>query len=296
MDHDSYQPLEAGWVIRTSRIERPSLSAHPIEQRRNSMDLELMGKRALVCGASKGIGRAAAARLAAEGAQVTLVARSLAGLESVAEEISAATGRPVACIAADLGTALGRAHVIATCPETDILVTNAGAPQRFAGYEGLSRDDWDGWMDAHFFSAWDLIQAYTAGMRLRRFGRVVNLTANFIKFPQVNAGHSHAARLALAGAIASLVRELVPFNVTINSVLAGLVDTEALRNALGARAQSRNVPYETVEAEVIKTCPAGRLASAREMGDLVVMLAAAQMGFVTGQNIVSDGGAYQGLF
>jgi 3-oxoacyl-[acyl-carrier protein] reductase len=133
-------------------------------------------------------------------------------------------------------------------------------------------------------------------MSRRRFGRVVNISANFIKFPQVSAGHSHAARLALAGAIAALVREVVKHNVTINSILPGLIDTDALRGALRERAEKRNVPYETIVAEVVKGCPAGRIADPAEAADLVAMLASAQMGFVTGQNIVNDGGAYAGLF
>jgi 3-oxoacyl-[acyl-carrier protein] reductase len=112
----------------------------------------------------------------------------------------------------------------------------------------------------------------------------------------VGVGQTHAARLALAGAIASLVREVAPYNVTINSVLPGLVETPALKNALTGRAESRGVPYEEVEKDVRLRCAANRLAKPEELGDLIVMLCAAQMGYLTGQNVVSDGGAYQGLF
>ncbi len=260
------------------------------------MDLGLAGRRAIVCAGSKGMGRAAAHRLAAEGASIVLVARTEETLAQAAGEIAKATGATVEHFATDLTKPEGRAALIAAHGDPDVLVTSPGVPQRNAAYQEMTRADWDWWFDAHFHSAIDLIYAYTPGMCERRFGRVVNISANFIKFPQVGVGHSHAARLALAGAIASLVREVAPFNVTINSVLPGLIDTEALRASLSARAQSRGVPYEDVEAEVCKRTAAGRLASPQEAGDLIAMLCAAQMGYVTGQNIVNDGGAYEGLF
>jgi 3-oxoacyl-[acyl-carrier protein] reductase len=237
-----------------------------------------------------------ALRLAREGADLTLAARSAESLTRSADSIRTQTGRSVDWVAADLTTPAGRAAVVAARPDADILVTHSGVPQRFADFNSLERADWLWWLDAHFFSALELIQAYVPGMSRRRFGRVVNISANFIKFPQVSAGHSHAARLALAGAIAALVREVVKHNVTINSILPGLIDTDALRRALRERAEKRKVPYETIVAEVVKGCPAGRIADPAEVADLVAMLASAQMGFVTGQNIVNDGGAYAGLF
>jgi 3-oxoacyl-[acyl-carrier protein] reductase len=260
------------------------------------LDIGVRNRRAVVCGGSSGIGRAAALRLSGEGALVTLVARNADKLAEAAGAISGASGTAVEYFATDLTAAAGRAALVAAHPMADILVTNCGVPQRFASFQSLSRADWEWWFEAHFFSAIDVIQAYLPGMMQRKFGRIVNVSVSFIKFPQVNAGHSHAARLALAGAIASLVREAAPHNVTINSVLPGLIDTEALRAALRERAESRNVAYETVVAEVSARCAAGRLADPQEAGDLIAMLAAAQMGYVTGQNIINDGGTFQGLF
>src|SRR6202041_80281 len=132
------------------------------------------------------------------------------------------------------------------------------------------------WLEAHFYSAIELIYAYAPGMMDRKFGRMLNISANFIKFPQVNAGHSHAARLALAGAIASLVRDVAPRDGTINTALPGLVDREALRPALRDRAEKRGVSYESVVAEVCTRCAAGRVADPQEVGDLIAMLSAAQ--------------------
>jgi 3-oxoacyl-[acyl-carrier protein] reductase len=260
------------------------------------MNLGISGRAAVVCGGSRGISYAAAYRLASEGASVTLVARTEATLRAAADRIGGETGAAVTFVACDLVTTAGRAALLEARPQADILVTNAGVPQRFASFQSLKRADWDEWLEAHFYSAIELIYAYAPGMMERKFGRIVNVSANFVKFPQVNAGHSHAARLALAGAIASLVREVAPHNVSINSVLPGLVDTDALRTALRDRAEKRGVSYESVVAEVCTRCAAGRLADPQEVGDLIAMLSASQMGYVTGQNIVNDGGSYQGVF
>jgi 3-oxoacyl-[acyl-carrier protein] reductase len=260
------------------------------------MDLGIKGKVAIVCGGSRGISYAAAFRLASEGAQVTLVARTPSKLEAAADAISTATNTNVSFVATELTSPAGRAALIDARPEADILVTNAGVPQRSKSFQTLTRNDWDRWFEAHFYSAIELIYAYVPGMMKRKFGRIVNVSVNFIKFPQINVGHSHAARLALAGAIASLVREVAPHNVSINSVLPGLVNTEALQSALRERAEAQNVSYEAVAAEVCARTAAGRISDPQESGDLIAMLASAQMGYVTGQNIINDGGAYQGIF
>jgi 3-oxoacyl-[acyl-carrier protein] reductase len=260
------------------------------------MDIGVSGRKAIVCGGSQGMGRAAARRLSLEGADVVLVARTRETLAGAAEAISQESGVAVNYFAADLTSAEDRAALVAAHSAADILITNAGVPQRPIAYQQLTREDWIWWFDAHFLSAIELIHAYAAGMSERRFGRIVNVSANFIKFPQTGVGHSHAARLALAGAIASLVRELAPHNVTINSVLPGLIDTDALRAALAGRAAAKGVAYEEIVRETSARCAANRLADPQEAGDLIVMLCAAQMGYVTGQNIVNDGGAYQGLF
>jgi len=260
------------------------------------VDLGLRGRHAIVCGGSSGIGRAGAHRLAAEGATVTLVARSEDKLAAAAADIAASSGAAIDYVAVDLTTRDGRERLLAERPVADILIANAGVPQRFISFQSLTKADWDWWFEAHFFSALDLIHGYAPGMMERKFGRIVNISVNFIKFPQVNAGHSHAARLALAGAIASLTREVAAHNVTVNSILPGLIDTPALRQALTDRAASRGVAFDLVLAEVCQRAAAGRLSTVEEAGDLIAMFCAAQMGYVTGQNIINDGGAFQGLF
>jgi len=260
------------------------------------MDLGIRDKRAIVCAASKGIGRAAAFSLAREGVDVTLVARSRDELSAAAAEIASATGTDADYFVGDLTSARDREGLVAFRPRADILIASPGVPQRFAEFSTMSREERQWWMEAHYYSMIELIQAYLPGMVEQRFGRIVNISVNFIKFPQVNAGHSHAARLALAGAIAAVVREVAPHNVALNSILPGLINTDALRASLSGRAKEQGVTYEQVAAGVLKACPTGRMAEPAEVGDLVAMLCSAQMGFVTGQNIVSDGGAYQGLF
>jgi 3-oxoacyl-[acyl-carrier protein] reductase len=260
------------------------------------MELGIAGRRAIVCGASKGLGRAAALALAREGVEVVLTARTAQSLTEAAAEIAAQTGSKVTFTATDITTVEGQKAVIAACPDADILVTNPGVRQTPADFHTLPREEWLKWLDMHFFSALEMIRGVVPGMVERRFGRIVNISVSNIKFPQVNFGHSHGARLALAGAIASMVRELIPHNVTINSVCPGFFDTEALRTNLHNHAARGNTTYEAIVADRLKMTPAGRFADPQECGDLIAFLCAAQSGYITGQNIVNDGGVYQGLF
>ncbi len=260
------------------------------------MDLGLRGRKAIVSGASRGLGRATAFSLAREGVALVLVARTQETLQQTAEELRRETGVPVATVAADINTDAGREAALAACPEPDILVNNPGVRQVPGDFRTWPKDDWLYWLDVHFLSSIQLIQGVAPGMCRRKFGRIVNMSVSFIKFPQVGFAHSHAARLALSGAVAAMVRELVPYNVTINTVCPGLFDTDALHTNLHGHARRANTTYEAIVQDRLKTCPAGRFADPCECGDLIAYLCSAQAGFMTGQNIVSDGGVYQGLF
>lgn len=260
------------------------------------MDFGISGKRALVCGASKGLGFAAARSLAREGVNVTLVARTEETLSKASQALSEETGVDVRTIAEDVTSAEGRARILEECPDPDILVCNPGVRQTPGDFRTMSRADWDFWMEAHYHSPLELIRAIVPGMCDRGFGRVVNISVSNIKFPQVNFGHSHSARVGLAGAIASMVRELVQYNVVINSILPGFFDTDALQTNLHAHAARGNTTYEAIVEDRLKMTPARRFADPAECGDLVAFLCSAQNGYMTGQNIVNDGGVYQGLF
>ncbi len=261
------------------------------------MDLGLKGRRAIVTAASRGLGLACARSLAREGASLTINARSSEALEATGAAIRDEFGVSVACVAADFNTAEGRAAILeAAGGETDILVNNPGVRQVPTPFEQITAEDWRQWLEDHFLSSVQMIQAVTPGMKDRRFGRIVNMSVSFIKFPQVGFAHSHAARLALSGAVAAIARDLIPHNVTVNTVCPGLFDTDALRTNLHGHAKRGNTTYEAIVEDRLKGCPAGRFADPAECGDLVAFLCSAQAGFMTGQNIVNDGGVYQGLF
>ncbi|WP_186156395.1 SDR family oxidoreductase [Burkholderia gladioli] len=260
------------------------------------MDLGIAGRHAVVCGGSKGLGFAAASALAREGVHLTLVARTAAALDDAAARLRRAHDVEVATVAADLATQAGRDAVLAQPRAVDILLANPGVRQVPEDFRTQSRADWDGWMESHCYASLELIRALAPGMCERRFGRIVNMSVSFIKFPQAGFATSHAARLALAGAIAAMSRELVPHNVVINSVCPGLFETDALITNLHGHAARGNTSYEAIVADRLRNCPAGRFADPAECGDLIAFLCSAQNGFMTAQNIVNDGGVYQGLF
>ena len=260
------------------------------------MDLGLKGRKAIVTAASRGLGLAAARSLAREGVALTINARSAEAVEAAADGIRAEFGVPVTAVAADFNTAEGRAALLAAAGDVDILVNNPGVRQVPTPYAKITTEDWRHWMEVHFMSSIEMISAVAPGMQARRFGRIVNMSVSFIKFPQVGFAHTHAARLALSGAVAAMSRELMPHNVTINTVCPGLFDTDALRTNLHGHAARLNTTYEAMVEDRIKGCPAGRFADPAECGDLIGYLCSAQAGFMSAQNIVNDGGVYQGLF
>lgn len=260
------------------------------------MDLGLRGRKAIVSAASRGLGRACAESLAAEGVELVIVARNAESLGRTAEEIALAHGVGVTPVAADINTEEGRLTALAACPEPDILVCNPGVRQVPGDFRGWEREEWLRWWDDHFHSSMDMIRRVAPGMCERKFGRIVSMSVSFIKFPQVGFAHSHAARAGLSAAIAAIARELIPHNVTVNSVCPGLFDTDALHTNWHGHAKRLGVTYEDIKTDRLKGCPAGRLADPKECGDLVAFLCSAQAGFMTAQNIVNDGGVYQGLF
>ncbi|RVT81504.1 SDR family oxidoreductase [Rhodobacteraceae bacterium CCMM004] len=260
------------------------------------MDLGIRGRKAIVSAASKGLGRACAASLAREGVDLVMNARSADDLEAAADEIRADTGVNVTTVAADYNTDDGRAAILEAGDGADILVANPGVRQIPGDFTDWDRAEWQKWLDCHFFSSLLMIQGVLPGMRARKFGRIVNISVSFIKFPQQNFAHSHSARLALSGAIASMVRDVAPDNVTINTIGPGFFDTDALHTNLHNHARRGNTTYEAIVQNRLQSVPAGRFADPSECGDLVAYLCSAQAGFILGQNIVNDGGVYQGLF
>jgi 3-oxoacyl-[acyl-carrier protein] reductase len=261
------------------------------------VDLGLKGRSAIVTAASRGLGFACARSLAREGVSLTINARSAPALEEAGQKLRDEFGVTVNCVAADFNAREGRQAILdAAGGNADILVNNPGVRQVPTPYAQITSEDWRQWLEDHFLSSVEMIQAVAPGMQERRFGRIVNMSVSFIKFPQVGFAHSHAARLALSGASAAMARELIPFNVTVNTVCPGLFDTDALHTNLHGHAKRGNTTYEAIVEDRLKGCPAGRFADPSECGDLIAYICSAQAGFMTGQNIVNDGGVYQGLF
>jgi 3-oxoacyl-[acyl-carrier protein] reductase len=259
------------------------------------MDLGIKGKSAIVCAASKGLGRACAWSLAREGVDLTICARGKEALEQTAGEIRKAFGVKVTALALDVTTADGRAQLLAACPQPDILINNAGGPPP-GDFRNWSREDWLKAIDANMLTPIELIKATVDHMIAKKFGRVVNITSSAVKAPLQVLGLSNGARAGLTGFIAGLARQTVKHNVTINNLLPGFFSTDRNRSTLSAIAKDRGISVEEALAERLKTIPAGRQGDAAEFGDACAYLCSAQAGFVTGQNFLIDGGAYPGTF
>ena len=259
------------------------------------MDLGIRGRNALVCGASKGLGRACATSLAREGCAVAIVARDREQLEKTAAEIRAASGAKITAVAADITTDEGRAAALAAAGDLDILVTNAGGPPT-GDFRQFSREDWLKALQANMLTPIELIRATVDGMMARKFGRIVNITSSAVKAPISVLGLSNGARSGLTGFVAGIARETVRYNVTINNLLPGAFATDRLKTMFAAQAKSRGVPLEEAMQERRKSIPAGRFGEPEEFGEACAYLCSAQAGYVTGQNFLIDGGAYPGTF
>jgi 3-oxoacyl-[acyl-carrier protein] reductase len=259
------------------------------------MDLGIAGRRALVCASSRGLGRACARALAAEGVEVVVNGRDAERLEATAGEIRRETGARVTAVVADLSTETGRAALLAACPAPDILVNNNGgpAPGRFEDWDHAR---WLAALEANLLAPLLLIRAVIGGMRQRRFGRIVNVTSAMVKAPVAAMGLSTAARSALTALCKGLSREAARDNVTLNNLLPERIDTDRQRSMAELRARSGGVSLEQAYAEMAASIAAGRLGTADEFGAACAYLCSAQAGYVSGQNLQLDGGSYPGVF
>jgi 3-oxoacyl-[acyl-carrier protein] reductase len=255
------------------------------------MDTGLKGKRAIVCAASKGLGRACAEALAREGVDLVITARTPGPLEETAAAIRAATGVKVTAVAGDIATEEGKRAALAACPEPDILVNNAGGPPP-GDFREWDRDTWIRAIDANMLTPIFLIRAVVDGMAVRRFGRIVNITSASVKSPIPNLGMSNGARAGLTGVVAGLARQVAARNVTINNLLPGPFRTDRLVGTMRAAAEKAG---RTVEEEIelrAKQSPAGRIGDPAEFGTACAFLCAVSSGFIVGQNLMLDGGAF----
>jgi 3-oxoacyl-[acyl-carrier protein] reductase len=260
------------------------------------MDLGIEGKWALVCAASKGLGKGCAIALVREGVNVVITARGAETLEATATGLRALGGAEVRAVAGDITTREGRAAALAACPQVDILVNNAGGPPP-GDFRNWDRDAWIKALDANMLTPIELIKATVDAMAARGYGRVVNITSGAVKAPIDVLGLSNGARSGLTGFVAGLARSnIAARGVTINGLLPGAFDTERLRTTIAAGAQKSGKDPEAVANARRLAIPAQRFGTAEEFGAVCAFLCSLQAGYITGQNVLLDGGAYPGTF
>lgn len=262
------------------------------------MDLGITGRWALVCAASKGLGKGCAQALVREGAHVVITARGVEALEATAAELRAANpGRVVIAVAGDITTEAGRAAALAACPQVDILVNNAGGPPP-GDFRDWDREAWIKALDANMLAPIALIKATVDAMAERGFGRVVNITSGAVKAPIDTLGLSNGARSGLTGFVAGLARQprLAGRNVTINNLLPGSFDTDRLQNNFRGQSAKTGQAVEDIADKRRRAVPAGRFGESGEFGEVCAFLCSQHAGYLTGQNILLDGGSYPGTF
>jgi 3-oxoacyl-[acyl-carrier protein] reductase len=259
------------------------------------MDLGIRGKTAIVCAASKGLGKGCAISLAREGVNLVITARGKEALDATAEEIRKSFSIKVVTIPGDITTDEGKQAALAACPNPDILVNNAGGPPP-GDFREWDRATWLKALDANMLTPIALIKAVLDGMMERRFGRIVNITSSAVKAPIAELGLSNGARSGLTGFIAGLSRRSVRSNVTINNLLPGAMWTDRLRSNVEFNAKKQAKPVDEVKRAREEAIPAGRFGTAEEFGDYCAYLCSAQASYITGQNLLIDGGNYPGTF
>jgi len=262
------------------------------------MDLGIEGKWALVCAASKGLGKGCALALAGEGANVVITARGEEALQATAAELrKLSRAGQVIAVAGDITTPAGRATALAACPQVDILINNAGGPPA-GDFRDWDRDTWIKALDANMLTPIELIKATVDAMAERGFGRIVNITSAAVKAPYEALGLSNGARAGLTGFVAGIARQpkLASRNVTLNNLLPGPFDTERLRSNTATVAQRSGQTFDALWESRRLTIPTRRFGNTAEFGAMCAFLCSAHTGYVTGQNVLMDGGSYPGTF
>jgi len=259
------------------------------------MDLGIAGRKAIVCASSRGLGKACARALAEAGCELVLNGRDAKTLEAAAAEIGKATGVKVTAVAADVATAEGQKALLAACPAPDILVNNNAGPP-FRDFRQLTRQQMIDGVIANMIVAIELIQKVIDPMAARGFGRIVNITSGSVKMPLAGLDLSSGARAGLTGFLAGVARTVADKNVTINNILPGAFDTDRLRSTLSKTAEQKGKSVTQVAADRINTIPAKRFGDPAEFGAACAFLCSAQAGYITGQNLLIDGGSFAGAF
>lgn len=263
------------------------------------MELGLSGRPALVAAASRGLGKACALALAAEGARVAICARDRGALEAARDEIAETTGAAVVAVPADVATEEGAVGFVRQGSEAlggcEVLVANAGGPPTRAAQE-ITDDDLRAALEENLLSTVRMVREAIPRMRELGYGRVVVIGSGTIRQPVPGLVLSTAARSAMAGWARHLADEVAPDGITVNVVLPGRFLTDRVRALQADRAERAGKPVDEVAAEDLRAIPAGRLGEPRELGDLVAFLASERAAYLTGSFIQADGGLYRGLY
>lgn len=260
------------------------------------MNLGIAGKWALVCAASKGLGKGCAAALVREGVNVVITARGSDALQASAAELRALNLGEVRAVAGDITSPEGRAEALAACPQVDILINNAGGPPP-GDFRDWDRAAWIKALDANMITPIELIKATVDAMASRGFGRIVNITSGAVKAPIDTLGLSNGARSGLTGFVAGVARSnIAAKGVTINGLLPGAFDTDRLRSGTQSASQKTGQDFDILWKRRMQAIPAQRFGTAEEFGQVCAFICSMQAGYLTGQNILLDGGAYPGTF
>jgi 3-oxoacyl-[acyl-carrier protein] reductase len=258
------------------------------------MDLGIKGRTALVCGSSRGLGRACAEALAREGVNVVLNGREPTSLEATVGEVGAIATGTVAGVAADLSTADGRAALLDACPPPDILVNNNGGP-RPGSFADTDYESWLETLEANMVAPLMLTHAVIEGMKERRFGRIVNITSAMVTTPRPHMVMSAGARAGLTGAMKGIALEAVRYNVTVNNMLPERFDTDRQHRMAQAAMKREDISYEEARKRQVASIAAKRLGDPKEFGATCAFLCSDFAGFMSGQNVHLDGGSYPAL-
>src|SRR6516162_3917940 len=258
------------------------------------MDLEIAGRKAIVCASSRGLGRACALALAQAGCELVINGRDHKALTTAADDLRKASGANVHAVAADVATPQGQAALFAACPAPDILVNNNAGPP-FRDFRQLNREAMLDGVIANMVVAIELTQKVIDAMVAKKFGRIVNITSGSVKMPLAGLDLSSGARAGLTAFLAGIARSVAASNVTINFLLPGTFDTERLASNIAANAKAKGIAFEEAKAQRMATVPARRFGTPDEFGAACAFLCSAQAGYITGQNILIDGGAFPGV-
>jgi 3-oxoacyl-[acyl-carrier protein] reductase len=258
------------------------------------MDLGIGGRTAVVCASSQGLGRACALELARAGCRVVLNGRDAKALDETAAAIRSETKAEIIAVAGDIGDPAVQLALVGAVPQVDILINNNGGPP-LRDFRQIDRAAMQAGVAANMIAPIEMVQRVIDGMVSRRFGRIVNITSASVKMPLAGLDLSSGARAGLTGFLAGVARSVAQANVTINFLLPGSFDTRRLRSSIEGAAAKKGIEVGLLRTERQEAIPAKRFGDPSEFGAACAFLCSAQAGYITGQSLLIDGGAFPGV-